>query len=59
VLYACNFAIATQSPGTAISLEVCSFSIIDKDNEYIEYMDIEMSIHNRYAKYWVCQDGFP
>jgi hypothetical protein len=32
VLYACNFAITTQLPGTAISLEVHSFRIIDAKN---------------------------
>jgi hypothetical protein len=32
VLNACNFAIPTQSPGTAISLEVCSFIPLDVMN---------------------------
>jgi hypothetical protein len=38
VLYARNFAITTQSPGIAISLEVCSFSIIIDEQCFFKFV---------------------
>jgi hypothetical protein len=50
VLYAFNFAMTIQSPGTTVSLEVCSFSSIDDQKvNYIPQNNHHVSPVSKYG----------